>query len=109
VFDYSTHSVDRSLGVLVFPNTHYTPASAYKGLIRQAIPLNVPPKLGAPVPLVSRGRTAMFWTYVPEAAVDKHGDLAPCKDNVGPHSDPRRQVEPVILAIPIAQPVQLAT
>ena len=102
MFDYSTHSVNCTLGVFMFPNTNYTPASVCKGLVRQTVPLNIPPKLRAPVPLVSCGRAAMFRTYMPEAPVHKHCDLAPRKNNVRPHPDPRRQVEPVILTIPIA-------
>jgi len=108
MFDCGTYSRHGASKVLVFPDAHHLPSGVSESLIRQAVSLDVPPKLPAPVPLVAGGLAAMLRTDMPEAAVNEDRHLAPGEDDVGPHSDPCREVKPVVFAIPVAEPVQLA-
>lgn len=108
MFDCSTYFRDGRLGVLVLPDAHYLPAGNGKGFVRQTVSLDISPQLRGPVPLIPGRLSAVFWTNVPEAPIYEDGYLAPGEDDVGPHPDACRQVEPVVFAVPVTEPVQLA-
>lgn len=48
----------------------------------------------------------MLRAHVPETAVDEDRDLEPGEDDVWPDADAAGQVEPVIFAVAVAEPMQ---
>ena len=70
------------------------------------VTLDVLDQLRAPVPLVRLRLGAVFRAGVPEAAVDEDRHLARGERDIRPHAPAAVQVEPVILAVAVAEPVQ---
>jgi hypothetical protein len=107
MFDDSPHSLDRGSEILVLPDSHDLPALTSQCSISQTIPLDVPPQLGSPVPLVPCGLATVHRADMPEATIDEDGDLTPGKDDVRANPDTDGKIKPVIFAVAVTQPVQL--
>src|SRR5207249_3910451 len=71
-----------------------------------SVTFDVPAKLRSPVPLVASGLTTMFRTYVPETAVDEHGDLPSGEHEIRTHPYPICKVKPEVLPVPITARMQ---
>lgn len=92
----------------MFPQAHDTPPSRLERGISCAVPFNVTPELGCPVPLVAGGLAPVLGTYVPEAPIYKDRDLARSEDDVRTDPHAAGQVQPEVLSIPVASRVQCA-
>src|SRR5260370_39713565 len=97
---------NRHVDRLVLPEPDYLPAGLTKSGIRGPVPVHVAAQLGFPVPSIRRWLAAVLRTAMPEAAIHEDGDLPGGEHDVWPDPDPVSKVEPVILAIAEAQPVQ---
>src|SRR5258708_2937755 len=100
------HLGNRHVDRLMLPEPDYLPADLTKSGIRGAVPVHVAAQLGFPVPSIRRWLAAVLRTAMPEAAIHEDGDLPGGEHDVWPDPDPVSKVEPVILAIAEAQPVQ---
>jgi len=72
------------------------------------VALDVAQQLRAPVPLVVARLGAVLGARVPEAAVDEDGHLARGERDVRPDPPAAVQVQPVVLAVAVAEVVQRA-
>jgi hypothetical protein len=108
VFDDPGNSGNGLIKGFVLPDADHRPASRSQDRVGPPVAFDVAPQLGGPIPVVRGRLAAMLGAHVPEAAVDKDGDLSCSEDYVGP--DLRAIVKPkhVIFAVPVALPVQCA-
>lgn len=90
----------------VFPEPDDSPAGIVKSSVGGTVPLDVAAEFGGPIPLVRRGLSTMLGAYVPETAVHEDRDLPGREDDVRANTSAVGEVEPVILAVPVAHGMQ---
>jgi hypothetical protein len=73
------------------------PAILDQNCIILPVPLYVACKLRCPIAPICFWNLPVFWTSVPEAAIDKYCDLGASEDHIGPDT-PSPEVEGQILA-----------
>jgi len=66
---------DDEVGGLMLPDANHSPSSLDEQLVGVGVPLAIVSDLVGPERRVRLRDRVMFWTAVPEAAVDEHGDL----------------------------------
>jgi hypothetical protein len=66
---------DDEFGGLVLPNPNHSPSGLAEQLVGVGVPLPVVSDLVGPERRIGLRDRVMFWTAVPETAVDEHGDL----------------------------------
>ncbi|SNS47956.1 hypothetical protein SAMN05216276_101060 [Streptosporangium subroseum] len=104
--DSSCDRFNRGGKRFMLPEADNLPARRSQRSISCAVTLDVTPQLGSPVPLVRGGLPAVHRADVPEASVDKYGDLPCSEDDVWPDPDSSWQIQPEVLAVPVATRVQ---
>jgi hypothetical protein len=76
------HSLGGVLGILVLPNTKYSPPKIAQSLVGILIPLHILPNFPSPPIHVGLGSSAVNRTVVPEAAIDENCEARPRKCDV---------------------------
>lgn len=84
---------DDEFGRLVLPNPNHSPSSLDEQLVGVGVPLPVASDLVGPERRVGLRDRVVFWTAVPETAVDEHGDLCAREHEVRPPVQSRDRTE----------------
>jgi hypothetical protein len=84
---------DDECGGLVLPNPNYSPSGLAEEFVGAGVPFPVVSDLLGPERRIGLRDRVMFWTAVPEAAVDEHGHLRPREHEVRPPVQRRDRTE----------------
>src|SRR6202050_857045 len=90
----------------VLPEPDHGPAGQDQRRVVDPVTLEFLGQFRAPVPFVPPRLAAVLRASVPEASVDEYRDLARGERDVRPDAPAGVQVQPVVLAVAITEPVQ---
>lgn len=102
------HCLDRIGEWYVLPQPDDTPPSRLKSFVGGPVALDVPAQLRSPVPLVAGRLPTVFRADMPEAAVNEDRDLARSEHDVRTDTNAFGEIEPEVLAVPVALSVERA-
>lgn len=93
----------------MFPQADHAPSVGLQSCVSSSISLHRTTQLRRPIPFVSHGLSSVIRTAMPEAAIDEDGHPTRCEHNIWPDPDATTEIQPEILAISVAQTIQLLT